>query len=33
MILHGGPLRSELEAGLIAPYGLVEIMMTAVKNR
>jgi hypothetical protein len=33
MILHGGRLRSELEAGLVAPCGLVEIMMTAVQNR
>jgi len=33
MILHGGRFRPELEAGLVAPDGLVEIVMTAVKKR
>jgi len=33
MIVHGGRFRSDLEAGLVAPDGLVEIMMTPVKNR
>jgi hypothetical protein len=33
MILHEGRFRSGLEAGLVAPDGLVEIMMTAAKNR
>jgi enamine deaminase RidA (YjgF/YER057c/UK114 family) len=32
MLLKGFPARATIEAGLMSPTALVEIMMTAVKN-